>query len=135
MKDSRKIILVSEFDDFLINNIILSTGFMGLEVKDIALYYIWNFIYKEDFEKQKDKLCTGTTMEAINMKNTKKINILIPPKNILNEFNNLVEPIYKKISNNKRETRTLKELKESLLPKLMSGEIRVPLDEDAKDVN
>jgi type I restriction enzyme S subunit len=135
MKDSKKIILVSEFNDFLINNIILSTGFMGLEVKENALYYVWNFISEKDFEKRKDKLCTGTTMEAINMTNTKKINILVPPNNILTEFNDLMEPIYKKISNKKNENQTLKELRDSLLPKLMSGEIRVPLDEDAKEVN
>ena len=135
MRNSKKLILVSEYNKFLINNIILSTGFMGLDVQEYALYYIWNFINNEDFEEKKDKLCTGTTMEAINMTNTKKIKILIPSKEILDKFNSLMEPIYKKINNNKVETRNLKELRDSLLPKLMSGEIRVPLEKDEREVN
>lgn len=133
MRDSKKLILVSEYNKFLINNIILSTGFMGLDVKEYALYYVWNFINNKNFEEKKDKLCTGTTMEAINMTNTKKLKLLIPSKEVLNEFNSLMEPIYKKINSNKAESRNLKELRYSLLPKLMSGEVKVPL-EDEKEV-
>jgi type I restriction enzyme S subunit len=52
-------------------------------------------------------------------------NDIIERLNIINCF----------IENNKDENQSLKELRDSLLPKLMSGEIRVPLDEDAKEVN
>ncbi len=38
-----------------------------------------------------------------------------------------VEPLYQKIVANLKESRTLASLQDSLLPKLMSGEVRVPV--------
>jgi len=50
-------------------------------------------------------------------------------KNIFKEFHNLMGPIINKQLTIIKENKTLKELRDTLLPKLMSGEIRVPLEE------
>lgn len=49
----------------------------------------------------------------------------IPPKNILTDFDNRVEPLFKNIFSNNQESQTLITLRDSLLPKLMKGEITV----------
>jgi len=58
------------------------------------------------------------------------------PKNddIIINFQKKIKPIIKKILLNKKENKSLKQLRDSLLPKLMSGEIKVPLNEDVKEV-
>ncbi len=50
-----------------------------------------------------------------------------PDENKIAEFNNLIDPIFTKIQLNKVQIRTLTQLRDTLLPKLMSGEVRVDL--------
>jgi type I restriction enzyme S subunit len=73
----------------------------------------------------KNNLANGTTMQAINNTNIKKIKILSPTEDILNNFNRIVKPIFKQIYENNIENKNLIQLRDILLPKLMSGEIDV----------
>jgi len=67
----------------------------------------------------------GTATLNLNTGNFQKINILKPDDNTLNEFNLFVEPQFNKIFANQQQINTLESLRDTLLPKLMSGEVRV----------
>ena len=68
----------------------------------------------------------GTTMPyAVWNNGLGDMEILIPPENILNEFHMIVFPIIKKIRDSYNEINKLTKLRDTLLPKLMSGEIDV----------
>jgi type I restriction enzyme, S subunit len=67
----------------------------------------------------------GTTFLEISKSNFRPISIIIPDKNILSQFNSKIEPLYKKMVSNIRESQNLATLRDFLLAKLMSGEIRV----------
>jgi len=77
---------------------------------------------------------TGGAQQHINKTNVKNSLLLLPPQKFMKEFIETIRPIFNKISYNCFENQSLKELRNSLLPKLMSGEIRVPLDEETKEV-
>lgn len=70
-------------------------------------------------------MCNGTTMQAINNENIKKINIIVPEFTVLNDFQKLVKPIFKMYYYNTLEIEKLSILRDKLLPKLMSGEIDI----------
>lgn len=53
--------------------------------------------------------------------------IIVPNSKVLNDFNNVIEPLFTKI--NCTDSTILAQLRDTLLPKLMSGEIRVPISE------
>jgi len=127
MKESPKIQLFLEGEDWRLNNLILSTGFAGVKPKKGALFYIWNIINSSKFETEKDNLAMGTTMQGINNQNIEKIRYLIPDDKTLSEFEKIVNPFYYKISINHQQIQTLSQIRDSLLPKLMSGKIRVPV--------
>ncbi len=55
----------------------------------------------------------------------RSIELPIPPKPILDKFEKFVSPLLKKYRANEKESRTLGSLRDSLLPKLMRGEVRV----------
>lgn len=55
----------------------------------------------------------------------KSIKLPIPPKEILDIFEEIVTPLHQKYSANKREANTVAALRDALLPRLMSGEVRV----------
>ncbi len=51
--------------------------------------------------------------------------LLLPPASLVEKFNKTVEPFLLKIKYNLTQIRTLTSLRDTLLPKLMSGEVRV----------
>ena len=53
------------------------------------------------------------------------LKIIIPNNNKINEWKNLISPIYTKLDSNNSQIQTLKKTRDTLLPKLMSGKIRV----------
>ena len=61
----------------------------------------------------------------LSTKAIKESVIVIPTKDVNIKFNNIVEPIFEKIFFNNYEIRKLQKLRDTLLPKLMSGEIDV----------
>ena len=56
--------------------------------------------------------------------------IIKPPIELIQHFDNVVGPMVKRIKTNLNEAKTLTALRDGLLPKLMSGEVRVPLAEE-----
>lgn len=67
----------------------------------------------------------GTVFGAINRDSLRDIKILIPKNGIICEFERIVNQIDNKIKNNELQSRRLAQLRDTLLPKLMSGEIDV----------
>jgi type I restriction enzyme S subunit len=68
----------------------------------------------------------GTVFDTITTKTFKDIKIPIPPKSVIKSFDNKVTNIMNQISHNLYESRNLAAVRDALLTKLMSGEIRVP---------
>jgi type I restriction enzyme S subunit len=52
--------------------------------------------------------------------------IVRPDAELYDQFSGAVRPLLAKITQNERESRTLAQLRDTLLPKLISGELRVP---------
>lgn len=125
MIDSRKLIMVDDYSNELLDNYIFSTGFCGLKCVDKYFYYLWTFLLTDAFDTIKNNFCTGTTMQAINNKDTKLIEYVLPDDEIIIKFNSIAKPIFKKIYYNNLEIKKLQKLRDTLLPKLMSGEIDI----------
>jgi type I restriction enzyme S subunit len=77
----------------------------------------------------KNNLSNGTTMEGINNDGINRIKIIIPKKEILSKFENTINSFYEEIQNLQIQNSKLADLRDLLLPKLMSGEIEVPVME------
>lgn len=73
---------------------------------------------------------SGTTFAEISKKNFNPIPVIVPTHETIEKYTNHVKLIYSQIENNIYESRTLSQLKESLLPKLLSGEIEL-IDEES----
>ena len=68
---------------------------------------------------------TSSIVESINSQMIKEIEIDIPNEKIITEFKEIIIPYFEKIKSNQTQIRTLTQLRDTLLPKLMSGEVRV----------
>jgi type I restriction enzyme S subunit len=124
MKNSRKLIRVSSTSSYLLNSCIFSTGFAGLLVPDYP-NYIWSYLISKEFDEIKNNLSNGTTMEGINNDGINRIKIIIPKKEIIKKFENTINSFYEEIQNLQIQNSKLSNLRDLLLPKLMSDEIEV----------
>lgn len=70
----------------------------------------------------------GTATDNLNTGNFSNIEIALPNENLLSEFDDKVSPMFEKIFQNQTQIKTLTKLRDTLLPKLMSGEVRVKSD-------
>lgn len=68
---------------------------------------------------------TGTVFGSISKKDFENIDVSIPAIDIVEKFQNQVKPIDDKIIKNSKQIRTLTQLRDTLLPKLMNGDVRV----------
>lgn len=68
---------------------------------------------------------TGGAQQHINKQNIEQLAISLPKHDVICKYKKLVNPIYSKITNNCFENEQLAQLRDTLLPKLMNGEIDV----------
>lgn len=67
----------------------------------------------------------GSTFQEISKSNFRPIPVVVPPEPILKAFRERTEPLYRHIVENERESKALAQLRDTLLPKLISGDLRV----------
>jgi type I restriction enzyme, S subunit len=72
---------------------------------------------------------SGTVFGSIGKDDFKKLENIIPPNKLIEEFQNNVKSLDDKIFSNTIQINTLTQLRDTLLPKLMSGEVRVKMSE------
>lgn len=68
---------------------------------------------------------TGVAIPGINSTAMRSLTVLIPPQPVVQAFEELVAPMVSLIFNNAKESKTLAETRDALLPKLLSGEVAV----------
>jgi type I restriction enzyme S subunit len=87
-------------------------------------FFLWNYLSKKNI----DEIITGAVQPKINQGNLKALDFPKFPDGLVIEFNEQTEPFFKKMNQNQSQIRTLKKLSDTLLPKLMSGEVRVEME-------
>ena len=105
------------YGKFWVNNHAhIITGKLGFSVE--MLYLLFSLTNVKS-------IVTGAVQQKISQQNLKKISVIIPTINILKLFDNIIQPIFAQIRNIQNENILLKQIKDTLLPKLMSGEIDI----------
>lgn len=90
----------------------------------ISVYYI--YLLMQTLAETINKLGqSGSTIVNLNKTQFGKIQVMIPSKRVLQDFDSLCRPLFDTILSNQKENINLSELRDTLLPKLMSGELDV----------
>jgi type I restriction enzyme, S subunit len=91
--------------------------------KNIVDYLYYDLVYK--YEYLRNIATGGSTMPIINKSRFEEIEILIPNSDVLSNFQVLMDSFNFKIEENIRQIQTLTQTRDTLLPKLMTGEIEI----------
>jgi type I restriction enzyme S subunit len=91
--------------------------------------YPFSFIYNFLMQNKQDIIsqAVGSAQQNISQQLLLQYKLVIPPPELVQEFHKIVFPLYQKIHDNIEEDETLRELRDNLLPKLMSGQIDIKL--------
>ena len=100
----------------------VDTMFFSVPKMDYVMKYVYNYIKRFDFSKMNE----GTSVPSNTAARLNKMPILIPTHEILEMYDETLCPIYNKRKMKDKESRILSLLRDTLLPRLMSGELEVP---------
>jgi type I restriction enzyme S subunit len=108
---------------------ILGSTLLMLKQKDSS-FDVRNYVflllkYKEN-ELMRHR--TGSAVPHLDRNYLADLEIIIPSSPIVENFNKIVNPLFEMIVHNQEEITTLSNVRDALLPKLLSGEIRVKVD-------
>ncbi len=95
-----------------------------LVIKTKFFEYVYQALKRIDYYS----LNVGTTQPLITQSTIKKHRLIIPTKSILTKFEMAILSLFNKINYNNNEIDKLSQIRDSLLPRLMSGKIRVNYD-------
>ena len=110
-------ILQYVWGQFWVNNHAhILTGRLGYDVESLYM------LFKQTPVKS---IVTGAVQPKISQANLRSVQVVSPPEHNLREYNDLVEPLFSLFRANEEECKTFTALRDTLLPKLMSGEIDV----------
>ncbi|MFX5424732.1 restriction endonuclease subunit S [Acinetobacter baumannii] len=83
------------------------------------------FLKLDSTHELMQNIVTGAVIPRIVLKDFRKFPIQLPPKALQEKAVEVIEPIFKKCWENNRQIQTLEKLRDTLLPKLISGEVRI----------
>lgn len=110
-------ILQYVYGQFWVNNHAhIITGKEGFSVEELYLFFSLTNI---------KSIITGAVQQKVSQQNLKKVPAIIPSKDTLSTFDKLIQPVFSQIRNLRDENARLADLRDALLPKLMSGELDV----------
>lgn len=110
-------ILQYVYGQFWVNNHAhIITGKEGFSVEELYLFFSLTNI---------KSIVTGAVQQKISQQNLKNVPAIIPSKEALSAFDDLIQPIFAQIRNLRDENARLADTRDTLLPKLMSGELDV----------
>jgi type I restriction enzyme, S subunit len=102
----------------------VNQGFIAMKCNERASnYFMLNWCRSNMIEIE--SRASGTTFAEISKQNFRPISLLLPPEALMRKFTTFVEPIYKQIAVNVRTSHTLAAIREALLPRLLTGKLRV----------
>jgi len=123
----RLYLVQDKFIEFAIKNIGL------IKTSQIDDYeFIYCYLQSESMKAHIEERMAGSTQQYISLTELRKIPVLMPSKEVLKIFKDKVHSLFEMIYSMTVEIHLLEELRDTLLPKLLSGEIEVP-DESVAD--
>lgn len=111
--------------EFNAEHILFSHHLYAIKDTDLPKEFLYYYFLSPYFKPKAESFASGTTVLSFSSKITSELKIPIPPKEHLENYLRIARPIFERREAIRREKELLLNLRDTLLPKLISGEIRV----------
>ncbi|WP_180072976.1 restriction endonuclease subunit S [Acinetobacter sp. YH12075] len=116
------ILNLSNYDKLVISMDLVK---VNLDSNTITKCFLFHLLKSTDFKDYALACSNGSSVIHLSKKALPSFKFKCPPTEKIGRFTNLVDPMDQKIQKNIKQIQTLENLRDTLLPKLMSGEVRV----------
>jgi type I restriction enzyme S subunit len=96
--------------------------------RPLSQAYLYFWLTSELATDEMRQKGTGVAIPGLNSTSVRSLNILVPSEVVLRRYEEICEPMIRSILNNANESRILATIRDTLLPKLLSGEVRLALE-------
>lgn len=104
----------------------IGRGVAAFQYKNDKSFYTYTYFkMKSLMDEIKQFNDSGTVFGSINKTDFQEMEVVIPPANLVNKYQDEVKSLDDKVIQNTKQIKTLENMRDTLLPKLMSGEVRV----------
>lgn len=103
----------------------VSPVYVVFEIDDNYLAFFDLYFKMKSFKNEVKLRASGSVRQTLSYDDFSLIKVIYPPKSVSSKFNKLSAVLSEKIIRNKKESRSLAQLRDTLLPKLMSGEVNI----------
>ncbi|WP_144561372.1 restriction endonuclease subunit S [Bacillus mycoides] len=106
-------------------NLVVSTGFAVITPKSLPASYLYSYLTTATFVEYLVSKAEGSAYPAVNAQTFKSSKVLIPEKNILNKYDEIIKNYRIMIAKLQKQNQDLVKIKDYLLPRLFSNEIGI----------
>jgi len=105
---------------------VFASYLVRLKTRSLAhSYYVYGFLKSDLYAEYAEGARSGSVQANMNAKVIVGASLAVPPIKVMEQFRRAVLPLRQRLVSNVRESQTLAALRDTLLPKLISGELRV----------
>ena len=108
----------------LANNATFNQAACGLVADNTICCKEFLYLYLKEARESLNAIASGSAQQNLNVAKIKKYPAFKPRGDIMQKFNYIVSPLFDRIEYNGHQICTLENLRDTLLPKLMSGEVK-----------
>ena len=106
---------------------VCSTDILVCKSKLMSYYgFVAMHLFSAELVTYADRLSNGAKMPRVNWKDLSDYALTIPPVELVAAFSDAVQPMFDQITANVHQAQTLTQLRDTLLPRLISGQLRLP---------
>ena len=106
------------------NDICTNQGFKSLVPKKAGTCFLYCFL--KYVTPEIENKSTGSTFKEASGSLMKSLKVIMPEQKVFEDFETIVSPLFARIESLEKESSRLSLLRDTLLPRLMSGELEVP---------
>ncbi|MCX6256608.1 MAG: restriction endonuclease subunit S [Bacteroidia bacterium] len=107
------------------NNLIASTGFAVFTATSVPFSFLYCFLTDDEQIEYYGRMADGAAYPAINPSIIMNLDYKVPSGDVLHLFNDIAENQYSRMYENLIENQTLTQIRDSLLPRLMTGKLEI----------
>jgi type I restriction enzyme S subunit len=126
MSNTYKVLNFTESNSELIEELALTSGFLGLKAKNKACFaYLFSLIKGGNFHNYKDVYANGATQVSLTNEGFHMIRLIEPKIDLIEKYGEIVNPFYDEINILMNKNKILQDTRDLLLPRLISGKLSV----------
>lgn len=105
----------------------VSPIYVVVRAKDEAhAYFVWHHLRTTPIKAAIESLCSGSVRQSLSVKDFLSIPVALPTADVLSRFIELRRAIYERVKNGQQRIATYADLRDTLLPRLISGKLCLP---------